>query len=206
MGIEATLARIAAIEARIDALTNARPTAAAATSFAALLRGNLEAPGATATAAASGSVGLRAPVSASAVGGRMLALARAELGVREAPPGSNDGPRIALYRSAVPGGPVGPWCAYFVSWLARQAGAPLGDRGQGFASVDALWSWARAAGRTYGPEEVPRPGDLVVWDEHIGIVERVLPDGRIQTIEGNTSDSVARRVHDAAGVIGYVRM
>lgn len=205
MGIEATLARIAAIEARIAALSGARATATADASFAALLRGNLAPSGAAATAASAAS-GVAVPAAASAVGGRILALARAELGVREAPPGSNDGPRIAVYRSAVPGGPVGPWCAYFVSWLSRQAGAPLGDRGQGFASVDALWSWARAAGRTYGPEQVPRPGDLVVWDEHIGIVERVLPDGRIQTIEGNTSDSVARRVHDTAGVIGYVRM
>ena len=33
------------------------------------------------------------------------------------------------------------------------------------------------------------PGDLIVWDgRHIGIVESVLPDGRIQTIEGNSSE------------------
>jgi hypothetical protein len=34
----------------------------------------------------------------------------------------------------------------------------------------------------------------------------VLPNGQIQTIEGNTSDSVARRTHTTAGVVGYVRM
>jgi hypothetical protein len=39
----------------------------------------------------------------------------------------------------------------------------------------------------------PKPGDLIVWDEHIGVVESVTPDGKIQTIEGNSSDQVSRR-------------
>lgn len=136
----------------------------------------------------------------------MVAIARGELGVSEVPPGSNNGPRIAVYRSAVPGGPVGPWCAYFVSWVARQAGSPLGERGQGFASVDQLWAWAQRSGRAVSAQADPRPGDLVVWDEHVGIVEAVLPDGRIRTIEGNTSNKVAERVHTRAGIVGFVRM
>jgi hypothetical protein len=37
-----------------------------------------------------------------------------------------------------------------------------------------------------GPGVVPRPGDLIVFgDEHVGIVRDVLPNGQIQTIEGN---------------------
>ena len=80
---------------------------------------------------------------------------------------------------------------------------PLGDQGQGFGSVDALYSWAQGAGRT---TQDPKPGDLIVWDEHIGIVENVLPNGQIQTIEGNTSDMVARRTHSRDGVVGFVRM
>lgn len=28
---------------------------------------------------------------------------------------------------------VGPWCAYFVSWAAREAGVPIGDAGLGRA-------------------------------------------------------------------------
>ena len=38
--------------------------------------------------------------------------------------------------------------------------------------------------------------------------EIVLPDGRIQTIEGNSSNQVARRTHDATGdgALGYVTM
>jgi len=138
-----------------------------------------------------------------------LNLARAEVGVAEQPPGSNDSPRIAQFRQATAGSGVGPWCAYFVSWAAREAGVPLGDQGQGFGRVDDVYAWAQRVGKAQpasaGP---PQPGDLIVWDEHIGIVESVLPDGQIQTVEGNSSDQVSRRVHDASGggAIGYVRL
>jgi hypothetical protein len=138
-----------------------------------------------------------------------LNIARAEVGVAEQPPGSNDSPRIAQFRQATAGSGVGPWCAYFVSWAAREAGTPLGDQGQGFGRVDDVWAWAQRTGKAQpaaaGP---PQPGDLIVWDEHIGIVESVLPDGRVQTVEGNSSDQVSRRVHDASGdgAVGYVRL
>ena len=138
----------------------------------------------------------------------MTTIAAAELGQSEQPPGSNDSPRIAQYRTATAGSGVGPWCAYFVSWVARQAGTPLGDNGEGFGSVDALYAWAQRAGRAVpnGPGVVPRPGDLIVWDEHVGIVEQVLPDGRIQTLEGNSSNRVSRNMHDFSDALGYVRM
>lgn len=141
-------------------------------------------------------------------GAVMPLIAGAELGQAEQPPGSNDSPRIATYRTATAGSGVGPWCAYFVSWVARQAGTPLGDNGQGFGSVDALYAWAQGAGRAVpnGPGVVPRPGDLIVWDEHVGVVEQVLPDGRIQTIEGNSSNQVSRNVHAFSDALGYVRM
>ena len=79
---------------------------------------------------------------------RMVAMAQAEVGQAEQPPGSNNSPRIAQYRSATAGAPgPGPWCAYFTSWLARGAGVPVGDHGQGFGSVDALYAWAQKSGR-----------------------------------------------------------
>jgi hypothetical protein len=143
-----------------------------------------------------------------ASGSPMTTIAAAEVGQAEQPPGSNDSPRIAQYRTATAGSGVGPWCAYFVSWVARQAGAPLGDHGEGFGSVDALYAWAQRAGRAVpnGPGVVPRPGDLIVWDEHVGIVEQVLPDGRVQTLEGNSSDRVSRNVHESSDALGFVRM
>ncbi len=143
-------------------------------------------------------------------GQAMLNLVRNEVGQAEQPPGSNDSPRIAQYRQATAGSGVGPWCAYFVSWAAREAGVPVGARGEGHGSVDALYAWAQQAGKAIpaGPGATPQPGDLIVWDEHIGIVESVGPDGSVQTIEGNSSDQVSRRTYgrDGGGAIGFVSM
>ena len=153
-----------------------------------------------------------APQQVAAGGGGASALLRAaqgEVGQKEQPPGSNDSARIAQYRAAVPGGGVGPWCAYFASWAARQAGTPLGDNGQGFARVDDVWAWAQKTGRAVpgSPSAQPKPGDLIIWNEHMGVVESVRPDGSIQTIEGNSSDQVARRVHSRSEpLVGFVRM
>ncbi len=174
------------------ATTTAGPTASAA-SFASLLQGAL--PATAAPAYGSGASAL-------------VANAAAEVGQAEQPPGSNDSPRIAMYRQATSGSAVGPWCAYFASWAARQAGVPLGDHGEGFGSVDALYAWAQRNGRAVanGPGVVPKPGDLIVFHEHVGIVEGVMPDGRIQTIEGNSSNQVSRNVHAFSDAVGYVRM
>jgi CHAP domain len=141
-------------------------------------------------------------------GQRMVALAQQEIGVSEQPPGSNDAPRIAEYRQATAGSGVGPWCAYFQSWLAKSAGAPLGEQGQGFGSVDALYGWAQRTGRAVqnGAGVRPEPGNLIVWDEHIGLVESVDADGTVHTIEGNSSNQVIRRTHDAGSALGYVKV
>jgi hypothetical protein len=205
VSLEATLARIELLRGTMappptapvarggmGAATAGVATAATATPFAAQLQSAIGA----------------APAGAGA-GARALAAAQAELGVAEAPPGSNDGPRIAEYRAAVPGGPVGPWCAYFVSWAARQAGAPIGEQGQGYAAVSQVWDWAQRSGRAIPPTGRPQPGDLIVWGgRHIGIVEAVAPDGSITTVEGNSSDAVSRRTYgpDGGGATGYVRL
>jgi CHAP domain-containing protein len=157
---------------------------------------------------------LAAPAAAPAAGGGAsgaLAAAQAEVGQAEQPPGSNDSPRIAEYRAATAGSGVGPWCAYFTSWAAAQAGTPLGEAGQGFGSVSALYSWAQRTGRATpaAPGVRPNPGDLIVWGgRHIGIVESVDADGSIHTIEGNSSNAVSRRTYgaDGGGATGYVRI
>jgi hypothetical protein len=168
-------------------------------------------PSADGQGAAAVAVQAAEAVPASSSGGSgMVAVAKAELGVTEQPPGSNDSSRIAEYRTAVPGGPVGPWCAYFASWVSAQNGHPLGERGQGFARVDDVWSWAERSGRALraGPGVTPQPGDLIVWDEHIGVVDKVRPDGTIETIEGNSGDHVAQRVYPpgSSAIVGFVRV
>lgn len=54
---------------------------------------------------------------------------------------------------------------------------------------------------------VPQPGDLIVFgDEHVGIVRDVLPNGDIQTIEGNYENKVAANVRTPTEATGYVNM
>jgi hypothetical protein len=202
VSIETTLARVAQIQAMLH------PVAPVATASAAQPTTSSSAfSDALATASsAGGTTGLGATTGGTSGGRAALAAAETQVGVREQPPGSNDGPQIAQYRQAVAGAPgPGPWCAYFASWAARQAGVPLGDHGQGFARVDDIWSWAQQSGRA---TSTPQPGDLVVWDEHVGIVESVKPDGSITTVEGNSSDAVSRRSYGpgANGAIGFVRL
>ena len=158
----------------------------------------------TASAASFSPVG--AAPGRSGAGNAIVAAAQGEIGQAEMPPGSNDSPRIAMYRQATAGAPgPGPWCAYFASWACRQAGVPLGDQGQGFGRVDDVAAWAQRTGRWMPNTATPQPGDLIVWDEHIGIVQGVLPDGSIQTIEGNSSDRVSQRVHPKGDNLGFVR-
>ena len=206
MSVEAVMARVAELHSALAPRTPvvaqqaAAPTTQNATQFATMLN----------------QAGMPSPVAGVAAGAgtpgaKMVALAQAEVGVKEQPPGSNDSPRIAEFRSATQGAPgPGPWCAYFTSWAAKNAGVPLGNNGQGFGRVDDVYAWAQSAGKAnpISSGQPPQPGDLIVWDEHIGIVESVKPDGSIQTIEGNSSDAVSRRNYgkDGGGAIGFVRM
>lgn len=143
-------------------------------------------------------------------GQRIVAVAESQLGQSEQPPGSNESPAIAEYRGATAGAMPGePWCAYFASWAARQAGTPIGAQGQGIGSVSEIWSWAQSAGRAMpnGPGVVPKPGDLIVFGgEHVGIVRGVTPTGQIETIEGNFQNQVSANVRSSSEATGYVSM
>jgi hypothetical protein len=204
VSLEIALQRVVQIQGMLSPVPAPAPTPAVAATPSAF--------GQALQAAGGQPAGLNAmlPASGGTPGGRAaLAAAQGEVGVAEQPPGSNDSPRIAQYRQATAGSGVGPWCAYFVSWAARQAGTPIGDQGQGYGSVDQVWAWGERTGRSMpAAGTVPQSGDLIVWDEHIGIVESVGPDGSINTVEGNSSNQVSRRTYgpDANGAVGYVRL
>jgi hypothetical protein len=235
MSIETTIARVGAIRAAIadpaelvngsgaTGATSASPFAAALAQASA---GYPQAEGGTANAedglsgaqgglAGSGptygTAGMPGSVpGSSGPGARVAAVAETQIGQSEQPPGSNESPAIAEYRSATAGAMPGePWCAYFASWAARQAGGPIGPSGQGLGSVSEIWSWAQGAGRAVpnGPGVVPKPGDLIVFGgEHVGIVRGVLPDGRIETVEGNYENKVSANIRGAGEATGYVSM
>lgn len=139
---------------------------------------------------------------------RLLAAAQTQVGQAEEPPGSNDSPAIARYRDAVAGAVAGaPWCAYFVSWAAAQAGVPLGEEGQGFGAVADVTAWAQRTGRLLAPGAAPAPGDLMLFgDRHMGIVESVNADGSLTTVEGNHRDRVDRVQRSPSEATGFVRI
>ena len=123
----------------------------------------------------------------------LLELARSQLGVKEAPAGSN---RVkyntAYYGREVSGGAY-PWCCAFIWWLFREVGAPELFYGGGkTASCTTLYGWYKRQGQAVEKAEI-RPGDLVFFNfdgnpavmNHIGICEKVEP-GYVTTIDGNT--------------------
>lgn len=119
---------------------------------------------------------------------KVLDIARRNIGYKENPPNSNRTKFGAWY-----GMDREPWCAMFVSYCFYQAGLPLpATTPKGFAYCPWGVNWFKKQGRWY---KKPQVGDVVFfrWSgavaQHVGIVERVNPDGSIVTIEGNTSPS-----------------
>src|SRR3954452_12178294 len=142
----------------------------------------------------------------SAVASRIVALARRELGngVREIPDGSNRAPAIRRYETATRGAMFGaPWCAYFVSYVAKSAGAPIGPGGSGLGYVPYIRSWAKQTKRW---TRTPHPGDLITFPEHVGLVESVYANHTLTTIEGNAGNAVRRRWRRWGEAMGYVRV
>ena len=94
------------------------------------------------------------------------------------------------------------WCAIFVSWCAEQSGFAEAGIIPRFSLCTTGAQWFKDMGQWYEPGYTPVPGDIVFFDwepdgitDHVGIVESVA-DGRVNTIEGNSSDAVARRSYD----------
>src|SRR4051795_12597955 len=143
------------------------------------------------------------PKSRGGASGRIVALARKELklGVREIPDGSNRAPAIRRYETATRGAMFGaPWCAYFVSYVARRAGAPIGAGGSGIGYVPYIRAWAKQTKRW---KATPRAGDLITFPQHVGIVESVYANHTLTTIEGNSGNAVRRRWRRWGEAMGY---
>jgi hypothetical protein len=105
------------------------------------------------------------------------------------------------------------WCACFVSWCANECGyldAGIIPRFAACQSQGIPWFKERGLWQDAGGY-VPAPGDIIFFDweqnghsDHVGIVEYVEGDVA-HTVEGNTSNSVARRSYrlDSPNVQGY---
>ena len=103
------------------------------------------------------------------------------------------------------------WCACFASWCADQAG--LIDAGlvpRSAVCTDSI-EWFNNRGKFVDPSYIPSPGDLIFFDwgndghaDHVGIVVSVA-NGRVYTIEGNSSDRVRRNDYslNSSSIYGY---
>lgn len=121
----------------------------------------------------------------------LLNVARSQIGTVEAADASNPyGRAYGMDRVA--------WCAEFVWWCFTTAG--LGAIIPKSAYTPTFFGWFEQHGQS--PNDGPNPGDVIFFDwgmgglvtpgregliDHVGIVEARLPDGRVQTIEGNTT-------------------
>lgn len=89
------------------------------------------------------------------------------------------------------------WCHMFVSWCASKAGIPQSVIPK-TASTDEGMAWFKGRGHfKYKGKYTPKRGDLVYFKtgrSHVGIVEKVT-GSTLHTIEGNSSDKVARRTY-----------
>ena len=104
------------------------------------------------------------------------------------------------------------WCATFVSWCANECGYIDAGIIPKFAACESQGIvWFKERGLWQDPGYVPAPGDIIFFDweqdghsDHVGIVESV--EGEVvHTVEGNTSNSVARRSYrlDSNSICGW---
>lgn len=112
------------------------------------------------------------------------------------------------------------WCDMAITYWARHSGnanAVLlgGDRAYTVWHAEDFQKAGRWHAGTTARVDAAKPGDIVFFDwgasnsisaiDHVGVVEKALGDGRVQTIEGNTSDACKRRVRGADVIAGYGR-
>lgn len=144
---------------------------------------------------------------------QLLDVAKKEIGYKESPPNSNMtkyGKWMGLNGLA--------WCCSWVMWCCYKADVYLPIK---TGSCTSLMNAAKQADMWVVSNF--KPGDIVIFDfsgqqktaKHVGIVEEVLPDYGVQSIEGNTSSNdsgsqdnggmVCRKTRRNKYIIGAVR-
>jgi hypothetical protein len=119
---------------------------------------------------------------------QIVRVAESQIGQGEHPEGS----QCTIY------GPCEEWCSLFAAWVWQHAGVPLPGSTAVYGYSGSLYTWTREhGGRVLPASATPAPGDAIFYGSgpsesaHVGIVQRVYPDGRITTIEGNYANHVA---------------
>ncbi|MEW2355833.1 CHAP domain-containing protein [Spirillospora sp. NPDC029432] len=113
-----------------------------------------------------------------------------------------------------------PWCNMAITYWARKsentdAVLPGGDRAYTVAHAQDFKKADRWYKGTTANTNRAKPGWIVFFDwgssnsigaiDHVGVVEKVLGGGRVQTIEGNTGNACKRRVRSSSVIAGFGR-
>jgi hypothetical protein len=149
------------------------------------------------------------------IGQNIVSIANSYLGYNE----SNGSYKLFTY------GRTEAWCADFATYVIKEAfkrSGKLLPLGFGSTSVDGLRNWGlvnncylRIAGKSNKASLIKtnvKAGDIIILKEngasHTGIVDYIASDGTIHTIEGNTSNKVAKRSYSPnnASISGFVQM
>ena len=125
----------------------------------------------------------------------IIAVALTQVGYTE---GANNYTKYGVWY----GQPNSPWCGMFVSWCANQAGVPTSVLKRTGIANPSNFGLSYQSGSNYTPQK----GDLFFKTSfsHVGFV--YYTEGEyFYTIEGNTSDSCARRSYPLGyyEILGY---
>jgi hypothetical protein len=144
-----------------------------------------------------------------------LASAQSQIGIQEIPKGSNAGTDVEKYLKSVGLKKGFAWCMAFVYWNVLEASTKLNIPHPFKKTAGVLDQYNS---RPLLRVKTPLDGDIFIMDfgkgvGHTGFVEKVLPNGLLQTIEGNTNDDgsregyeVCRRTRNVKSIIGFLRI
>jgi hypothetical protein len=148
------------------------------------------------------------------LGEKIVAAARADIGVAMETEGPDNGPRVREILKHVGFDGGNAWCASAVTWWWDTAGAARMPTLENPAWVPNWVNWAKKNGQW---SSTPAIGAGVVYDfpngkpqfgDHIGIVSAIASDGSVTTIEGNTGGSNGQGCYERKAnmkfVVGYV--
>lgn len=135
-----------------------------------------------------------------------LAWAKQQIGVTESPAGSNRGPRIDTW-TGYWGGVAWQWCGTFAGYAVKKIAGAKVTSWLPYAPSITADAKAHRNGLKAVPYDQARAGDLATfWNgQHIGLVDHVDSQGRLHTVEGNTSSGTAGSQSNGGGVFARVR-
>ena len=134
----------------------------------------------------------------------LLAVMQSRLGIKEIP-GPEHNEIIVSWWAEVGWGGIKDdetaWCSICLCSAAKEAGLPMPPH-----DVRPLArGWLK-----WGVPAEPQPGAVGVWPRgtsdwqgHCAVVERVLPNGKVQCIGGNQGNAVTRRVFNIDDALGF---